>query len=157
MSYQEIKNLKREVEEILRDQPDTRNSDITLTLAVWRKFFPHYIIKVEGGEYIMLDKLFQLPREDHIKRVRASLQNDEGKYPPTDWKVAKARDWEQDEWRVAMGFPTVESAGTSHPSWTPPSMTAQGGAAGSSCTCGILQGHKHEKGQIIFNGQTSFP
>jgi hypothetical protein len=133
MDYRKIKNLKGKVEEVLRDVPETRNSDISLTINIWRRMFPDVIkIKefssmesgaVEVGQYILLSDLYWLPREDNIKRARAFIQNVKKKYPPTEWSIAKARGFNEDEWRVAMGYPTKESAGTGFPSWTPPSLS----------------------------------
>lgn len=122
MSYRQIKNLKKAVHDILRDVPATRNSDITLMLEVWRKHFPQCIKKgASGEEGVWLKDLYDLPREDNIKRVRAYWQNAKKLYPPTEEAVAKARGFNMDEWRVAMGYPTKDTAGTEHPSWQPQS------------------------------------
>lgn len=122
MSYRSIKNLKQKVHDILRDEPSTRNSDIALMIAVWKKHCPSYIKKGSSGEEgVWLKDLYELPREDNIKRVRAYWQNDKKLYLPTEESVAKARGINMDEWRVAMGYPTNATAGTKHPSWTPPS------------------------------------
>lgn len=126
MPYREIKNLKRVVEEMLRDNPETRNSDIALTIAIWKRYFPNAILTAQDGrEYIRLSKLFDLPREDNIKRVRAFIQNEQKKYPPTEWKIAEQRGMSEDEWRVAMGYPTKGTTGLEHPSWTPPSEQSE--------------------------------
>lgn len=93
------------VEAILRNIPDSRNSDITLTIEIWRRYYPQRIKKGSSGEEgVWLKDLYDLPREDAVKRIRASF-NHEGKYYPTDWKVAKARGIEEDKWRVEMGYP----------------------------------------------------
>jgi hypothetical protein len=113
MEYKEIKNLKQQVEAILVDKPVTRNSDIALTIAIWLKFYPALLI--ENGQAVLLKQLFKLPREDSIKRIRANFQNDKGMYLPTDEAVAKARGFNIEEWRVAMGYATTEGA------YTPPS------------------------------------
>lgn len=71
-----IKTLKSKVYRILEDYPETRNSDITLTTKIWRMFYSHIVKVGEDGDYIAkLKDLHQLPREDHIKRVRAQIQN----------------------------------------------------------------------------------
>lgn len=122
MAYRSIKNLKQKVHDILRDVPETRNSDIALMIEVWRKHCPSYIKKgASGEEGVWLKDLYDLPREDNIKRVRAYWQNTKKLYYPTDEAVAKARGINSDEWRVAMGYPTKSTAGTEHPSWQPPS------------------------------------
>lgn len=129
MSYENIKTLKGQVESVLQDIPETRNSDIALTIEIWRRFFPDKIRTLDGGavEYVSLGSLYSLPREDNVKRVRAMFQNVQKKYLPTKWEVAKARGIEEDEWRTALGYPTKESTGTGDPSYEPPSST--GGAA----------------------------
>ena len=101
-----IKNLKNKVRKMLSLYPETRNSDITLTIRIWNEYFPKRIIlnTRDNRQYVALDDLFELPREDHIKRVRAKIQNEEGKYLPTEWKVAEKRGIEQDKWHKAMAF-----------------------------------------------------
>lgn len=122
MNYKKIKNLKQAVHDILRDTPATRNSDVLLTIEVWRKFFPK-VIKMGQSEKegIWLEDLYWLPREDNVKRVRAHWQNDMGMFLPTEWVIAKARKIAEDEWRVAMGYPTKDTTGTRQPSFIPPS------------------------------------
>lgn len=122
MHYRAIKNLKQKVHDILRDEPETRNSDITLMITVWKKHCPKYIKRGNSGEEgVWLKDLYELPREDNIKRVRAYWQNVQKKHLPTEWEVAKARGILEDEWRVAMGYPLKETAGTGTPSWVPQS------------------------------------
>lgn len=93
------------VEHILRNVPDARNSDITLMIAIWQHYYPSMILTgTSGAKAVLLKHLYELPREDAIKRERAAL-NAEGKYFPTDWEVAKGRGIKEDEWRVALGYP----------------------------------------------------
>ena len=108
-----VHTLKAQVEEVLRNEPETRNSDIKLTIAIWRRFYPAKIKKgASGEEGVLLKDLFDLPREDNVKRVRAQF-NADGKFFPTDWEVAKARGIQQDQWRVALGYPRKDQ--TMHP------------------------------------------
>lgn len=95
-----IKTLKNQVESCLRDFEETRNSDITLTLCVWKIFYSN---KIKNGS-VFLQDLYELPREDNVKRIRAKL-NEQGKYLPTDLKIARRRGIKEDEWRQAMGYP----------------------------------------------------
>ena len=112
MLKQKVKT-KDMVESILRNLPETRNSDIALTIEIWRKYYPSLIKKGNTGqEGVWLKDIFDLPREDNIKRERAKL-NALGKYYPTDWKVAKARGLKEDLWRVENGYP--EKANTVRP------------------------------------------
>lgn len=124
MEYREIKTLKKQVEHCLRQYPLTRNSDITLTIQLWRVFYPHKIkMSMSRGEAVALSDLYHLPRESNVKRARAYIQNERKMYLPTELKVALKRGILEDEWRVATGYPTKETAGTEKPSWTPPSLT----------------------------------
>lgn len=111
------------VEVCLRNLPETRNSDITLMLAVWRRYYPQRIKTGKTGEEgIWLKDLYDLPREDNVKRIRALL-NSEGKYYPTDWEVAKARGIKEDDWRGQLGYPS--KADTVHPTKTDSYMDTQ--------------------------------
>jgi hypothetical protein len=109
------KKLVDMVEEILRNKPDTRNSDIELMIEIWKRYYPqriqtayHHTIDNRGPqgarEFIYIDDLFQVPRHDAIKRIRATF-NHEGKYFPTDWNVARQRGLQEDAWRLALGYP----------------------------------------------------
>lgn len=96
------------VEKILRNVPESRNSDITLLIEIWKRYYPHKLKKgASGEEGVWLKDLYDLPREDGVKRIRATF-NHEGKYFPTDWKVAKGRGIKEDEWRLALGYPAKE-------------------------------------------------
>lgn len=106
----------------MRDYLSSRDSDITLMFWIWFNFYHDHLIVGADGQYsIKIKSLYELPREDNIKRVRAYFQNVRKMYPPTLEHIAKKRGMLIDEWRVAMGYPTQESAGTESPSWTPPS------------------------------------
>ena len=94
-----ITKLKEQVKKILIENPKTRNSDITLTIEVWREF---YGVRME----INLVQLYDLPREDNIKRIRAKFC-EQGHFWtfPTDWKIAKGRGINEDRWRQVLGYP----------------------------------------------------
>ncbi len=110
--------LKDQVIEILKEQPATRNSDIALTIAIWRRYFPGYLFKAPSGESsICLKDLYELPREDNVKRVRAKLQEmalkriedrtatgGEHWYLPTDEKVIAQRQINAVLWKKALGY-----------------------------------------------------
>lgn len=126
MNYPEIKTLKFQVEHCLKHEPETRNSDIILTIRLWKIFYLHYLaydpftvgdFGPDKVEAVYLTALFKLPSQDAIKRVRAYWQNTRKMYPPSDWRVAKKRNMLENDWRVAMGYPTKESTGTGQPSW----------------------------------------
>jgi len=122
MEYQAIKQLKKRVYYCLEHFQDTRNSDILLTIVLWREYYPQFIKKGKDDHLgIHLKNLFDLPREDNIKRARAYWQNTKHKFLPTDWSVAKQRKILQNEWRVAMGYPINMVMPNDKPSWIPPS------------------------------------
>lgn len=93
--------LKKQVEYILKHYPETRDSDIALTIQLWRDYYPGYI-SIDGK--IRLSDLYTLPREDNIKRVRAKFQNTDGLYPPTTWEIAEKRGFEEIRWRRLLGY-----------------------------------------------------
>ena len=102
MNYRGIKNLKKKIEYCLKNYEETRNSDITLMIKIIEEYYSHYIC----NGMIELEKLYELPREDNIKRIRARF-NSNGKYLPTSEAVAKKRGIDEDTWRLAMGYPTT--------------------------------------------------
>lgn len=95
-----LRTLKGQVEYTLKTLPATRNSDIALTISVWQYFYPSL---VQDGK-VALDNLFDLPREDSVKRIRAKFQNEMNLYLPTDEKVALARGFKEEEWRELLGY-----------------------------------------------------
>lgn len=94
--------LKEQVLKILADYPSTRNDDIELTMKLWEVYF-----NVTGPD-INIRYMFDLPTHKDIARYRATIQNDEGKYIPTVWAVAKARAWNEKRWRKLLGYPVYE-------------------------------------------------
>lgn len=121
--YRRIKELKGQIEAVLRDLPHTRNSDTDLLVEVWRRFYPDYLITRagDGMQYVCVEKLGWLPSQDDVKRIRATFQNDERKYLPTLEKVAKARKMNIPEWQVALGYNAAPGSGPL--GYVPPSET----------------------------------
>lgn len=108
MKNNEARDLKSKIEWCLKNIPETRNSDIDLTREIWRRFYPQKIKSLDGiREYVDLIDLFELPREDAIKRIRATIQNEEKKFPPTSWEVARQRKWNEAEWGNLLGYGTM--------------------------------------------------
>lgn len=104
------RTLDKMVRYCLREYPATRNSDITLTQQVWQTFYPQHIVQNNiGKQFVALDKLFELPREDNVKRVRAKIQNVEKQYLPTDPKIAEKRAWNMEEWRYYLNYPVGDT------------------------------------------------
>lgn len=98
---EQIEELYEQVEGVLRDYPDTRNSDKLLTWKVWQR---HYGV----GECVgMAEFVNGLPSAYNVQRIRQKL-NEKKQYPPTNWEVARHRRWNEAEWRRALGYVTQE-------------------------------------------------
>lgn len=107
------RTLKDKVLYILREIPETRNDDVLLTTEVWKRYFPQYIhtsMHPQRGEltFVELRAIFLLPREDHVKRIRAAIQNDpvSRQYLPTRESVARQRKMNIETWRQFLGYET---------------------------------------------------
>jgi hypothetical protein len=106
-----IKNKRDKIRKLLALYPELRNCDIKLTIKFWQEYQPARITTSEktGKQYVELDQLFFLEREDNIKRIRAKIQSPKSEggeelYPPTDIKVAEKRKMNMDKWHQAMAF-----------------------------------------------------
>lgn len=98
-----MQNLKQKILWILSEDEASRNSDIRLTQMIWYKFHNSKLVKLDDGtQAVRLRDLFDLPREDNIKRVRAKIQNEEGKFLPTSEEVMKQRKINEWKWRDQM-------------------------------------------------------
>jgi len=92
--------LKNKILAILKQYPQARDSDQWLTLQIWCTYYPSRIKADENKKrYVYLRDVLDLPREDHIKRIRAIIQNEEGKYLPTTLEVARKRKISEEDWR----------------------------------------------------------
>lgn len=98
-----IKDLDKKVRYCLKIDEASRNSDIRLTQVIWWTYYRDSLKEIDNVFYVSLGKLFELPREDNIKRIRAKIQNEERQYLPTNAAVAKKRGWNEDEWRSYLG------------------------------------------------------
>lgn len=83
-------DLKSKILHCLEKYPETRNSDIKLTNAVWYEFHNDKIKRIDDKNYVALTDLYDLPTQESIKRTRAKL-NSEGKYMPTSQEVLENR------------------------------------------------------------------
>lgn len=97
--------LDRQVRHTLEVDPKSRNSDIRLTQVLWWNHYRSFMKMIDGKVYVNVAHLYDLPREDNIKRIRAKIQNVEKLYLPTDPAIAKKRGWQEDEWRGYLGYP----------------------------------------------------
>lgn len=107
MSRQPKGQLRKQVLKILEDDEKSRNSDIRLTQMLWWHFYRKYMHQVDGKIMVAVTDLFELPREDNIKRIRAKIQNEEHMFLPTNPDVARKRGWQEDEWRSFLGYPVA--------------------------------------------------
>lgn len=99
-----LKTLEHKVLATLASDKQSRNSDIRLTQAIWWRYYREHLTVVDNKWYVKLESMYELPREDNIKRVRARIQNVDRKYLPTDIEVAKKRGWKEQEWREYLGY-----------------------------------------------------
>ncbi|OGN52477.1 MAG: hypothetical protein A3K57_05855 [Caulobacterales bacterium RIFOXYA1_FULL_67_7] len=99
-----VQDVGRKVESCLKDYPQTRNDDTLLIWKVWEVFYG-----IEGS--VTLRQMMELPSFETIRRTRAKIQNDDGKYLPSDETVRKRRGLEQ-EWRDAMQLDMFGSGGS---------------------------------------------
>jgi hypothetical protein len=99
-----FKNLKEKILKTLSLYPETRDCDIELTTRIWKEYYPKKLKyrEADARYYVALDDLLLIPREDHIKRIRAVIQNEEHKYLPRKMEVRKKRKIAEEEWRKAL-------------------------------------------------------
>ena len=82
-----LKTVKERVEYILKNYPDTRNNDLYLWLIYVRLFDKELSKYIRFIPYDVLEKAQSF---ETLRRCRQKLQ-EEGKYLPTDPKVARRR------------------------------------------------------------------
>lgn len=93
--------LRTQIIAILRQYPQSRNSDQWLTLKLWCVYFPSRIKEdAQKKKFVYLRDVLDLPREDHVKRIRAIIQNEEKRFLPTTLEVARQRQISEMEWRA---------------------------------------------------------
>lgn len=111
-----VPRLKKMVELMLDENPkyrgvEVRNSDIALTIVIWQRW---YNVGTNEDSVVHLHRLFDLPREDNVKRVRAVFQNVEHKYLPTNPDILIKRGIEQEYWEEALGYRLTREEWTTH-------------------------------------------
>jgi len=79
-----LNQIKTIVEEVLAEDPRTRNDDLWLIIAVWQK-------KQHIDCFIPYDRLREMISPESIRRVRQKIQNEENRFPPTDPKILTRR------------------------------------------------------------------
>lgn len=115
-----MRNLKDKVLHCLEVMPETRNSDTKLTSAIWFNFYREKLFTNSDGKLcVELVKLYELPNQDDVKRVRAKIQNPDKKtgyrgiFLPTDPVIIKRRRINQKMWE---GWNQTENALRTNPS-----------------------------------------
>lgn len=99
--------LEKQIRHIMATDEKSRNSDIRLTQMIWWNYYKSSLLNHDGKIYVNMADLYNLPREDNIKRIRAKIQNDLKEFLPTDPAIAKKRGWQEDEWRKFLGYPVA--------------------------------------------------
>lgn len=95
----DLTKLKWQVEYILKEKEFTRNSDKSLTIEVWMKFYSEYI----NNYTIRLADIYILPSSDAISRIRRHFQ-EKLLYIPTSLDVALKRGMRKEEWERILGY-----------------------------------------------------
>jgi len=98
--------LKRRIVETMEREPETRNDDVLLTTTLWRRYYSHLLItrQSDSKQYVQLEHIGDLPREDHVKRIRAKIHSEEKRLLPTRIEVARKRRIAEKDWREALGY-----------------------------------------------------
>lgn len=93
-----IENLTEKVKFVLEKYEWARNNDTMLQMLVIAEYFPEKMRHNPDMSAVLVetDILYSI-REDHIKRIRALL-NQKGLYLPTDEKVRNQRRISQERW-----------------------------------------------------------
>lgn len=85
----ELKHKAEKVEFILEHFPETRNNDNALCVVYWR-----LVDKIKNIEDIQF-----ATKAEVIRRARQKIQNEKGKFLPTDEKILKRRGIEAEKMR----------------------------------------------------------
>lgn len=93
--------LKNKVEYTLEKHENARNNDNTMIACFLLDWYSDGFV---DGRYFDMTKLKEVKSLDHIIRARQKIQNEEGKYPPTDPVVYKKRFNKEIEIRKDMGL-----------------------------------------------------
>ena len=109
--------ISKQILYCLETYQGTRNDDILLTQMVWLNFparneDTNKDVKIHKSEktgkyFVALEDLHWLQREDHIKRIRADIQNRQKLWLPTDTIVAEFRKKDgrgESLWKGTLGY-----------------------------------------------------
>lgn len=111
-----LPRLKKMVETTLASNPkyrgvEARNSDIALTICIWQIY---YNVGDNPDSVVHLRRIFDLPSEDKIARVRRQFQNDQHLYMPNDPNVLIARKVAEQYWQEALGYKLTKDEWRQH-------------------------------------------
>jgi hypothetical protein len=103
--------LEAKIRLVLADRPQTRNDGVALQISLIEKYgSPSDIIRnpVFNDCLVRVSALRNF-REDHVKRIRAKIQNEDGDFLPTDPEIRKKRkileaDWEEYTRKSGVSF-----------------------------------------------------
>jgi len=99
-----MNHLKEKVIHCLEKNPTTRNDDAQLTFNIIHEYYRDEMFYDEKKDkWFISTYALKIIREDHVKRIRAKL-NEEGKFLPTDEKVFKQRRLNEKYWRKELGY-----------------------------------------------------
>jgi hypothetical protein len=103
-SRNRFNTLKYQVETCLREDPESRNSDIRLMNYLWFKYYPEYLFQ-DANEKVSINiiSFYSLPNQDDIRRVRQRFQT-KRLFLPTDPEVTKKRRLNEERWRKRLGY-----------------------------------------------------
>lgn len=96
-----LKNFHSVVEDTLKRHPVTRNSDVTLTWYIIYLYYPNEAMEANGRYWVSV-RATNMVREDRVKRARAKIQNEQGKYLPDDPAVREARKITEEAYRLYL-------------------------------------------------------
>lgn len=92
--------IKENIMKVLREHPDTRNSDALLQTYVWYAIMPGAFRLIDGKWYISVEKFrYELPSSEAIRRQRAQIQNEFHEFEPTNQIIKERRKRRRENWR----------------------------------------------------------
>lgn len=102
LGYRKLKSM---VYRVLERVEETRDSDITLMIRICEIYYPSKVRHDKSGEAeIFLKDLYELPREDNIKRIRAFFQNEQNLFLPKSEIVRKNRGISEERWKKWLEY-----------------------------------------------------
>lgn len=100
-SMANLQTVAEQIRYVLMHNLPARDDDLILTMFIWKIFYPRLVFSDdEGNPYVKFKDLGSLPREDHVKRIRAKIQNEEGIFLPTNIEVARKRRIAENTWHI---------------------------------------------------------